>query len=969
MKQTGILAVDLEKINPKKEFTLQPTNEQQQIVDAIKDNKNVIVNAVAGSGKTTTIMHLLNQLPKDKKILVLMYNTKLKDDTKDRIDDYDFNENKNVEVYTIHGFATMMNMKRTYFEGKTVNKDDILEEFIYDDRTVDAKFTDYDIVILDELQDYTKLHFDLLKKVFVKSNRGKNPQWLVMGDNKQLIYDYSGADARYLTMFDQLVGSDKEFVRLPLNNCFRLQKNMIDFVNKYVLNSKEEGVLTYPEIKKDLIKNDNKITHIQVKHTGDGAYNQIVDIIKQIKEKGNYSNEDFLILSRNNLTTKNFTNAKMQSFVNALALEDIHIYEIKDEFKKRQAKNKIHFSTIQRAKGREAKNVILWNFDNGFWSQQPNKFGEYEDCNQANNLLYVASTRAKENLILVQFNRAIKKGNSFENERSLFNWIKSDEFYNDTNINHHVIVNDKQKQYGFDKLSKQISEQQNLNFQLTKSDKIFPFFLTGNKTDAMYLSYDINSKLSKQTNQIFKKDFIIEKIDEKHPDFLEEVTRKNTMTSLKKSVTITDTNTKQKHTFNTKHINNKFLTDVVLLKKQNKFDSWKIKDEFLNPKLITNEVINRYIFNSQNVGLSNVGLSEDFVDFLNEVNFYQLIDENNSLENIIEKIYMDIHDDKKPQIKMFENVFKYLTKKNLKDIVKIYQTLKISINNLQTKRHQMLFNSIINNALSTGDLTQLLSITKFDWTDNISDEQLLPIIKPLWNEIQNEVYDANLGVRYNQQQDAKLLQNVDTTTENTPHIKFIKFLKNDIFKNNFNKLTSGVISTVGIDVIATTLVDDKEMSEKKYTKKTVPTKFIVLGNAQKTQTRENEVRFEFGIEEKLKLAIMYYLLKINDFDLTNSKFELLDLYENVKQEFVLDDKVIDLVKQTILFLTSNNKERINDDDFIKINSFANPEIVNKSEFDILKDDDEDSPTPLDSKNTQKKETVTPVNLSNINMDW
>ena len=39
-----------------------PSEEQQRIIDFIKDGKNVTVNAVAGSGKSTVILHLRTPL-------------------------------------------------------------------------------------------------------------------------------------------------------------------------------------------------------------------------------------------------------------------------------------------------------------------------------------------------------------------------------------------------------------------------------------------------------------------------------------------------------------------------------------------------------------------------------------------------------------------------------------------------------------------------------------------------------------------------------------------------------------------------------------------------------------------------------------------------------------------------------------------------------------------------------------------
>ena len=46
----------------------KPSSEQQIIIDTIKRGKNVAVNAVAGSGKTTTILGIAEQI-RNKKIL------------------------------------------------------------------------------------------------------------------------------------------------------------------------------------------------------------------------------------------------------------------------------------------------------------------------------------------------------------------------------------------------------------------------------------------------------------------------------------------------------------------------------------------------------------------------------------------------------------------------------------------------------------------------------------------------------------------------------------------------------------------------------------------------------------------------------------------------------------------------------------------------------------------------------------
>jgi superfamily II DNA or RNA helicase len=78
-----------------------PSKEQFKIVNDVLNGKNIIVDAVAGSGKTTTILHIGERLKEsNKKILVLTYNKKLEIDTKNKI--LNLYLNNLISVYTYH---------------------------------------------------------------------------------------------------------------------------------------------------------------------------------------------------------------------------------------------------------------------------------------------------------------------------------------------------------------------------------------------------------------------------------------------------------------------------------------------------------------------------------------------------------------------------------------------------------------------------------------------------------------------------------------------------------------------------------------------------------------------------------------------------------------------------------------------------------------------------------------------------
>lgn len=83
------------------------SDEQKEIIEAIKKN-NVVVDSVAGSGKTTTALYIAKNLPEEK-ILLLTYNRKLRLETEKKCKELLIT---NMEVYTYHAFCVR------YFNGR-----------------------------------------------------------------------------------------------------------------------------------------------------------------------------------------------------------------------------------------------------------------------------------------------------------------------------------------------------------------------------------------------------------------------------------------------------------------------------------------------------------------------------------------------------------------------------------------------------------------------------------------------------------------------------------------------------------------------------------------------------------------------------------------------------------------------------------------------------------------------------------
>jgi superfamily I DNA/RNA helicase len=92
------------------------SREQQQIIDSFATH-NLVVNAVAGSGKTTTILSLA-LFHQDKRFLMLTYNTRLCSETSERVKKHNI---RNIQVFTYHSFMTSMT-------GYTVSTDLLLRK-------------------------------------------------------------------------------------------------------------------------------------------------------------------------------------------------------------------------------------------------------------------------------------------------------------------------------------------------------------------------------------------------------------------------------------------------------------------------------------------------------------------------------------------------------------------------------------------------------------------------------------------------------------------------------------------------------------------------------------------------------------------------------------------------------------------------------------------------------------------------
>eukprot|EP00854_Cymbomonas_tetramitiformis_P000568 gene568-968_t len=213
---------------------LKPASQEQAaIVAAFVSGANVIVNAVAGSGKTTTILHVAKALP-HRRILVLTYNARLKLATRAAIQHYGL---RNVEAHSFHAAGAKFYAGHVSEHAADFRTDKGLMRLVKEPRPPSRALVlggdPFDALVVDEAQDLKPLLFQVVQKLRedIGAGLGQEPQLLMLGDERQCIYGFQQADARYLTVASKALPSSLPWQTLPLRTSFRCTGSIAQFVN------------------------------------------------------------------------------------------------------------------------------------------------------------------------------------------------------------------------------------------------------------------------------------------------------------------------------------------------------------------------------------------------------------------------------------------------------------------------------------------------------------------------------------------------------------------------------------------------------------------------------------------------------------------------------------------------------------------------------------------------------------------
>lgn len=368
-----MLSPDVEK----KKTKLDPMSDEQHLVyQHIQSGKNVVVDACAGSGKSTTILSIATYMP-NHHFVQLTYNSMLCAEIKAKVEDLGLS---NINIYTYHSLAVKYYSNSGY-------TDTMIRRVLNHDVPPRSPIPRIHVLVIDETQDMTMLYFKLVVK-FCKDH-GESIQLLILGDFMQGLYEFKGADTRFLTNASEIwkdfpLLSSHIFVKCCLKMSYRITQEMADFVNDAMLGEKRLFACKHgPPV-------------VYLRRSVYNAEKYVVYQINKLLREG-ASPSDFFVLGG---SVKGVRSA-IRKMENALVENNIpcHVPMMEtDKIDERVINGKVVFSTFHSVKGRQRKYVFVMGFDQSYFKY----FARNLSPNTCPNTLYVACTRATDRLVVIE---------------------------------------------------------------------------------------------------------------------------------------------------------------------------------------------------------------------------------------------------------------------------------------------------------------------------------------------------------------------------------------------------------------------------------------------------------------------------------------------------------------------------------------------------------------------------------------
>ena len=375
---------------------MNPISEEQAVVlKHIKAGQNAVVNAVAGSGKSTTVLSIAAAM-KSSKIIQFTYNSMLRFEIKEKTEALKIT---NLDVHTYHSMAVKYYNASAYTDTGIRS---ILANKVVPRIHVPKK----DVVVIDEAQDMTFLYFQLVVKFTMDMNHPF--QLIILGDFMQGLYEFKGADTRFLTLADQFWCHHSRLKSTVFNSCalntsYRITDQMSSFINEVLLGDDRLRTCREGPVPVYYLRNGRR-----------NLENTVVYHIKQLLSAGALPSDIFIL----GASVKG-PNSQIRKMENILVSHGIpcHVPMFEsDNVDEKIIQRKVVFCTFHSVKGRQRKYVFVMGFDQGYMRFYGKDFPQ----DQCPSTLYVACTRATHGLFILE-------RNEFETDKPLL-FLKKTQF-------------------------------------------------------------------------------------------------------------------------------------------------------------------------------------------------------------------------------------------------------------------------------------------------------------------------------------------------------------------------------------------------------------------------------------------------------------------------------------------------------------------------------------------------------------
>lgn len=202
---------------------------QRRVIDD-KDSRYIVVAAGPGSGKTKVLVHKLASLllmedVKHEQLLMLTFSRAAATVFKKRLIELIGNAANFIEIKTFHSYCfDLLGKVGTIDQSKAIIKTAVEK---IKNNEVEASRITKTVLVIDEAQDMDEEEFELIK-VLMDKNEGMRV--VAVGDDDQNIYEWRGADSKYLLSFT----TEKKATKYELITNYRSKSNLVSFTNQFV---------------------------------------------------------------------------------------------------------------------------------------------------------------------------------------------------------------------------------------------------------------------------------------------------------------------------------------------------------------------------------------------------------------------------------------------------------------------------------------------------------------------------------------------------------------------------------------------------------------------------------------------------------------------------------------------------------------------------------------------------------------